>query len=100
MNNYWDRGLTGITLDPDFGTPGNNWVYVNYTYNRNPRDNPPVVPKWDSGEGSYDGCTQPAAMPARTAPARQSRPQMTHVRYTCHITHSSGHPRETADTRL
>ena len=46
VNNYWDRGLTGITLDPQFGTAGHNWVYVNYTYNRDPRDNPPVVPKW------------------------------------------------------
>jgi len=63
VNNYWDRGLTGITLDPQFGTAGHNWVYVNYTYNRDPRDNPPVVPKWDSGEGTYDGCLSPAAMP-------------------------------------
>ena len=46
VNNYWDRGLTGIAVDPQFGTAGHNFVYVNYTYNRDPRDNPPVVPKW------------------------------------------------------
>ncbi|MGZ8745087.1 MAG: PQQ-dependent sugar dehydrogenase, partial [Nocardioides sp.] len=69
VNNYWDRGLTGIAVDPQLGTAGHNWVYVNYTYNRDPRDNPPVVPKWDSGEGSYDGCLSPAAMPDPPQPA-------------------------------
>ena len=63
VDNYWDRGLTGITIDPQFGTAGHNYVYVNYTYNRDPRDNPPVVPKWNSGQGSYDGCLNAAAMP-------------------------------------
>ena len=46
VHNYWDRGLTGITVDPQFGTAGHNYVYVNYTYNRDPRDNPAIVPKW------------------------------------------------------
>jgi len=69
VDNYWDRGLTGITLDPQFGTAGHDYVYVNYTYNRDPRDNPPVVPKWDSGEGTYDGCLAPAAMADPPDPA-------------------------------
>ena len=69
VNNYWDRGLTGIAVDPQFGTAGHNYVYVNYTYNRDPRDNPPVVPRWDSGEGTYDGCLAPAAMPDPPDPA-------------------------------
>ena len=37
VNNYWDRGLTGIAVDPDFGTAGHNFIYVNYAYNHDPR---------------------------------------------------------------
>ena len=36
--------MTGITVDPQF--PARPYVYVNYTYNRDPHDNPPIVPKW------------------------------------------------------
>ena len=60
MNNYWDRGLTGIALDPQFGTAGHNFVYVNYTYNRDPRDATPVVPKWGVPGQQYDECPAPA----------------------------------------
>ena len=60
MNNYWDRGLTGIALDPQFGTAGHNFVYVNYTYNRDPRDITPVVPKWGVPGQQYDECPAPA----------------------------------------
>ncbi len=60
VDNYWDRGLTGIALDPQFGTAGHNFVYVNYTYNRDPRDDPPVVPKWGTPGQQYDDCSQPA----------------------------------------
>ena len=48
-NYYWDRGLTGIAVDPHFGTAGNNYIYVNYAYNRDPRVNPATVP--DVGDG-------------------------------------------------
>ena len=68
MHNYWDRGLTGIAVDPQFGTAGHNYVYVNYTYNRDPRDNPAVVPKWGSRAGSTTTAT-PAAMPDAADPA-------------------------------
>ena len=61
VNNYWDRGLTGITVDPQFGTAGHNLVYVSYTYNRDPRDNPPVVPKWVTPGSEYDDCPAPAS---------------------------------------
>ena len=60
MNNYWDRGLTGIAVDPQFGTAGHNFVYVNYTYNRDPRDVPPIVPKWGDPGQQYDECPAPA----------------------------------------
>ncbi len=51
VDNYWDRGLTGIALDPQFGTAGHDFVYVNYTYNRDPRDDPADVPRWGTGVG-------------------------------------------------
>ena len=61
VNNYWDRGLTGIAVDPQFGTAGNNYIYVNYAYNRDPRDTPAIVPKW----GRRDSSTTTAPNPAR-----------------------------------
>ena len=60
--NYWDRGLTGITVDPNF--PAQPYVYVNYTYDRDPRDknSPPKVPKWGDGSQDYDDCPDPASI--------------------------------------
>ncbi|HXF56088.1 MAG TPA: PQQ-dependent sugar dehydrogenase, partial [Actinomycetota bacterium] len=34
VNYYWDRGLLGIAVDPDFAT--NGYVYLAYTYENNP----------------------------------------------------------------
>ena len=31
--NWWDRGLLGLALDPQFGQAGHNFVYIQYTYN-------------------------------------------------------------------
>jgi len=67
VDNYWDRGLTGIALDPQFGTAGHDFVYVNYAYNRDPRDNPPVVPKWGTPGQQYDDCPSPATTDPPTA---------------------------------
>ena len=56
VHNFHDRGLTGIAVDPQLGATSNpsNYVYVNYAYNRDPRDNPPVVPKWtDQNPGCF-----------------------------------------------
>lgn len=36
VNDYRDRGLIGITLDPNFAT--NGWVYLAYTYENNASD--------------------------------------------------------------
>ena len=85
VNNYWDRGLTGIAVDPQFGTAGHNYVYVSYTYNRDPRDNPPVVPKWGNPGQAYDDC--PSA----------GRPQTTRH----HGLHrdGAGHPAHGAEAR-
>jgi glucose/arabinose dehydrogenase len=65
VHNYWDRGLTGVAVDPQF--PTRPYIYVNYTYNRDPRDNPPDVPKWSTNPGQqYDDCPTPAASPSST----------------------------------
>ena len=49
VHNFWDRGLLGLALDPDF--PGRPYVYVLYTYNA------PIggtAPSWPS-----EGCPTP-----------------------------------------
>ena len=58
VNNYWDRGLTGIALDPQFGTAGHNFVYVNYAYNHDPRNAETDVPRWGNPSSAYDVCPE------------------------------------------
>ena len=36
VNDYWDHGLLGIAVDPNFAT--NGYVYLLYTYENNPND--------------------------------------------------------------
>ncbi len=66
VHNFHDRGLTGIAVDPQLGAASapSNFVYVNYAYNRDPRDNPAVVPKWFTQDPSdaYDDCPVWASM--------------------------------------
>ena len=50
VNSYWDRGLLGFVLDPDFELNGN--VYVAYTYDHILGD-AEAAPKW------LDGCPSP-----------------------------------------
>jgi glucose/arabinose dehydrogenase len=58
--NFWDRGLLGMALDPNFAT--NNRVYVLYTY-----DAPPglTAPYWGSAQN-------PASDPCPTPPGPNS----------------------------
>ena len=65
VNNYHDRGLTGIAVDPQF--PTRPYLYASYTYNRDPRDNPAVVPKWGPAGQQYDTCPAPATTDPPTA---------------------------------
>lgn len=51
VNNYSDRGLTGIAVDPEF--PDRPYVYVNYTLNKDPSTG--AYPAWGDG-GEYDDC--------------------------------------------
>ena len=54
VHNFWDRGLLGMALHPNF--PTTPYVYVLYTYDA-------VIggtsPRWGSVGGTSDGCPSP-----------------------------------------
>ncbi len=54
VHNFWDRGLLGLALPPDF--PATPYVYVLYTY-----DAPPggTAPTWGVADQDDDGCPTP-----------------------------------------
>ncbi len=56
VHNYWDRGLLGFALHPQF--PVQPWVYVLYTHNALPGG---AAPHWPSSdpEGTFDTCPNP-----------------------------------------
>src|SRR3954470_243826 len=56
VNNYGDRGLTGIVVDPQF--PARPYVYVNYTFNKDPgpTQGGAAVPRWGVAGVAYDEC--------------------------------------------
>jgi glucose/arabinose dehydrogenase len=68
---YWDRGLLGLALDPNFASNGN--VYALYTYNHMLGDVSPA-PYWHDAAGN-DVCPTPpgAAKDGCVASARLSR---------------------------
>lgn len=54
VHNFWDRGLLGLALAPNF--PTDPWVYVLYTFDA------PIggsAPRWGSVGGTSDGCPTP-----------------------------------------
>lgn len=54
VHNYWDRGLLGMALHPDF--PTSPYVYVLYTYDA------PIggsAPTWGAPGATSDGCPTP-----------------------------------------
>lgn len=51
--NFWDRGLLGMALDPDF--PAQPYIYVLYTLDAEPNG---AVPKW-GGTSEGDPCPSP-----------------------------------------
>jgi glucose/arabinose dehydrogenase/PKD repeat protein len=54
VHNFWDRGLLGLALPPNF--PTDPWVYVLYTFDA------PIggtAPRWGSVGGTSDGCPTP-----------------------------------------
>ena len=68
--NFIDRGLLGLTLDPQF--PARPYVYVLYTYDAAPGGTPP---RWGTPGASSDGCPDPpgATTDGCIAQARLSR---------------------------
>src|SRR5919112_2417073 len=54
VHNFWDRGLLGLALDPNF--PTNPYVYVLYAHDA------PIggtAPRWGQAGASSDGCPTP-----------------------------------------
>src|SRR5688572_506830 len=54
VHNFWDRGLLGLALHPNF--PQTPWVYVLYTADTEIGGTPP---RWGSFGGTSDGCPSP-----------------------------------------
>jgi glucose/arabinose dehydrogenase/PKD repeat protein len=54
VHNFWDRGMLGLTLDPQF--PARPYVYVLYTYDAVPGG---TAPRWGTVGGTSDGCPNP-----------------------------------------
>jgi glucose/arabinose dehydrogenase len=54
VHNFWDRGLLGLALDPDF--PEHPYVYVLYTHDATIGG---VAPRWGTGGVLSDPCPTP-----------------------------------------
>ncbi|HEY8237996.1 MAG TPA: PQQ-dependent sugar dehydrogenase, partial [Candidatus Limnocylindrales bacterium] len=53
-HNYWDRGLLGLALHPNF--PATPWVYVSYTYDAAIGG---TAPRWGTAGQTGDPCPNP-----------------------------------------
>ncbi|HWM62478.1 MAG TPA: PQQ-dependent sugar dehydrogenase, partial [Solirubrobacterales bacterium] len=56
VHNFWDRGLLGLALDPEF--PAEPYVYVLYTHDFDPAE-PDMFPRWGTPGATTDGCPDP-----------------------------------------
>jgi glucose/arabinose dehydrogenase len=54
VHNFWDRGLLGLALDPQF--PTRPYVYALYTYDAVPGG---TAPRWGTAGATGDGCPNP-----------------------------------------
>ena len=54
VHNFWDRGLLGLALHPNF--PLTPYVYVLYTYDG---DSTHPAPRWGTVDATADGCPTP-----------------------------------------
>ena len=57
-HNFWDRGLLGLAVDPNFAT--NNFIYVLYAYDAVIGGSPP---KWGTAGQTSDPCPGPSSVP-------------------------------------
>ncbi len=58
VHNFWDRGLLGLAVDPNFTT--NNYIYVLYAYDAVIGGTPP---KWGTAGQTSDPCPGPTSTP-------------------------------------
>jgi PKD repeat protein/glucose/arabinose dehydrogenase len=56
VHNFWDRGLLGMTLAPNF--PNDPYVYVLYTYDHELGSSAPA-PRWGTSSSYSDPCPTP-----------------------------------------
>jgi uncharacterized repeat protein (TIGR01451 family) len=54
VHNFWDRGLLGLAIDPNFSI--NNYIYVLYAYDAVIGGTPP---RWGVAGATSDGCATP-----------------------------------------
>ncbi|MFN8174192.1 MAG: PQQ-dependent sugar dehydrogenase [Solirubrobacteraceae bacterium] len=54
VNNYWDRGLLGMALDPQY--PARPYLYILYTYDAAIGGS---APRWGSPDSDDDSCPDP-----------------------------------------
>jgi glucose/arabinose dehydrogenase len=76
VDNYGDRGMTGITVDPQF--PARPYVYVNYTFNSDPLT-PGTFPAWGTPGQAYDNCGPDDASEATLSPPSRGCPVIDRV---------------------
>ena len=62
VHNFWDRGLLGLALDPEFPAPP--YVYVLYTYDAAIGG---TAPRWGTPGATTDGCPTPPGADRPTA---------------------------------
>ena len=70
VQDYWDRGLLGLAVDPGFGA-GSNFIYVLYTHDFNPEGSPT---SWGDGCTTRLGQTPTAARSPAICPGSRSTP--------------------------
>jgi glucose/arabinose dehydrogenase len=75
VENYGDRGLTGITVDPQF--PARPYVYVNYTLNKDPATG--AFPAWGTPGVAYDNCGPNDSNEATLSPPTRGCPVLDRV---------------------
>ena len=73
VHNFWDRGLLGLAVDPDFDE--NHFIYVLYTHDAAIGG---VAPRWGVAGATSDGCPSPpgATTDGCVVSSRLSRLQM------------------------
>jgi glucose/arabinose dehydrogenase len=73
VHNFWDRGLLGMALDPDF--PAEPYIYVAYTYDAVLGG---TAPRWGTADQNGDACPDP---PGATIDGCEVSGRLSRLRY-------------------